>query len=426
MPLKPASDQVFATKSVASERLTARIPAQRRGSDIPDYRELSLWLDRVPSSLAPRPPLPGDRDVDVAVVGGGFTGLWTAYYLSKADPGLRITVLEKDIAGFGASGRNGGWCSDLFPASWAAISRTHGRDAAVAMKAAMRGSIDAVAEVVADEGIGCDFARGGTLGFARSVVQLDRARAAVAAAAQWGDTEDDLRLLDPDEVAEVAGVSGTLGATFTPHCAAIDPAALVRGLAERVVARGVELFESTEVLEIRPHRVVTEHGTVTANVVVRAMEAYTAALPGARRDLAPVYSLIVATEPLPADVLDRIGLEQRPTFTDHRHLICYGQRTADGRIVFGGRGAPYHYGSRTRRAFDLDPRVFDSWNARWWTCSRRCGGSGSRTDGAARWECPGTGTPGSGWTPGPDSPGRVVTSETACRRRIWPAGHWRI
>ncbi len=325
-----------------------------------EYRALSLWLDRVRGSLHPRPALPGDLDADVAVVGAGFTGLWTAYYLKRLDPSLRIAVLERDIAGFGASGRNGGWCSDLFPASWPATARSHGRHAALAMKAAMRASIDAVESAVTSEGLDCDFARGGTLGFARSVVQLDRARSAVRAAREWGDTDEDLRLLDADEVAEIAGVTGTLGATFTPHCAAIDPAALVRGLAQLVVDLGVELYEATEVTEIRPHRVVTPHGTVRAEVVVRATEAYTAALPGARRDLAPVYSLIVATEPLSTDVLDEVGLADRPTFTDHRHLVCYGQRTADGRIVFGGRGAPYHYGSRARREYDLEPRVFDS------------------------------------------------------------------
>src|SRR6185312_6995277 len=155
-------------------------------------------------------------------------------------------------------------------------------------------------------------------------VQLDRARSAVRAAREWGDSDDDLRLLDADEVADIAGVAGTLGATYTPHCA------------------------------------VTPHATVRADVVVRATEAYTAALPGARRDLAPVYSLIVATEPLPPETLEAVGLSQRPTFADHRHMVCYGQRTADGRIVFGGRGAPYHYGSRTRSEFDLEPGVFDS------------------------------------------------------------------
>ncbi|MET3807413.1 glycine/D-amino acid oxidase-like deaminating enzyme [Nakamurella sp. UYEF19] len=324
------------------------------------YRGLSLWLDRLPEPLTRRPALDGDLSVDVAIVGAGFTGLWTAYYLQKADPTLRIALLEKEIAGFGASGRNGGWCSDLFPASWEKIARRHGRDAALAMKNAMRASLDEVESVVGAEEIACGFSRGGTIGFARSKVQLERAEAEVAHAHSWGDTEADMRLLSVAESLEIARAEGVLGATFTPHCASIDPGTLVRELAKIVTDRGVALYEGTTAEEIRPHRVVTNTGTVTADVVVRATEGYTAALPGARRDLAPIYSLIVATEPLDADTLAAVGLTDRPTFADQRHVICYGQRTADGRIVFGGRGAPYHFGSSTSAEFDREPAVFDS------------------------------------------------------------------
>jgi glycine/D-amino acid oxidase-like deaminating enzyme len=112
------------------------------------------------------------------------------------------------------------------------------------------------------------------------------------------------------------------------------------------------------VTAIEPHLAVTPHGRVRAEVVVRATEGFTARLPGLRRAIAPVYSLMVATEPLPGDVWDRIGLAERETFSDFRHLIVYGQRTADGRLAFGGRGAPYHFGSRIRPAQDRDPDVF--------------------------------------------------------------------
>lgn len=324
------------------------------------YRGLSLWLDRVDDPLTQRPGLPGDRSVDIAIVGAGFTGLWTAYYLQRADPTLRIALLEREIAGFGASGRNGGWCSDLFPASWDKIARRHGRDSALEMKAAMRAGLDEVESVVAAEGLDCGWARGGTITFARSKVQLERAEAEVAHAHSWGDTDADLRLLSTAETEEIASAAGVLGSTFTPHCATIDPGALVRGLARLVVARGADLYEGTAVREIRPHRVVTDQGTVTADVVVRATEGYTSALPGARRELAPLYSLIVATEPLDEKTLAAVGLADRPTFADHRHLICYGQRSADGRIVFGGRGAPYHFGSTTAAEFDREPAVFES------------------------------------------------------------------
>ena len=317
----------------------------------------NLWLDRR-APIRPRPGLETDIEAEVAIVGAGFTGLWTAYYLRRADPGRRVVVLERDFAGFGASGRNGGWCSDLFPASWPRIATRHGRAAALAQKAAVRASIDEIQRVVDDERIDCDFVRGGTLGFARTPGQLDRARAEVAGGRAWGDTDDDLALLDAAQVRRRCGAVGVLGATFTPHCAALDPGALVAGLAGRVVAAGTRLYEQTTVRRIEPGRVHTDAGTVRADTIIRATEAYTAGLAASHRDIAPVYSLIVATEPLPADVLVRVGLADRPTFTDHRSMISYGQRTADGRLIFGGRGAPYHWGSTIRPEFDADETVF--------------------------------------------------------------------
>jgi glycine/D-amino acid oxidase-like deaminating enzyme len=324
------------------------------------YRARSFWLDTVPGSLAPGPPLPGDLDVDVAIAGGGLTGLWAAYYLAVAQPGLRVAVCEREIAGFGASGRNGGWCSALFPASLAKLARTSGRDAAIAMYRAMQATVDEVGRVAAAEGIDCHWAKGGTVVLARSATQLERARAEVAEAREFGFGEDDLRLLTAQEARERIAATGVLGGTYTPHCAAIHPARLVRGLAEAVRRRGVQVFEGTAVTAIGPGRLVTEHGTVRARHVIRATEGYTPALPGLHRAIVPVYSLVIATEPLPEEVWQRIGLADRPTFGDFRHVIIYGQRTADGRFAFGGRGAPYHLGSAVRPGFDRVPAVFEA------------------------------------------------------------------
>jgi glycine/D-amino acid oxidase-like deaminating enzyme len=146
---------------------------------------------------------------------------------------------------------------------------------------------------------------------------------------------------------------------FTPHCAAVHPARLVRGLAAAVERRGAVLHERTEVTAIAPGLVETRHGRVRAPFVVRATEAFTPGLPGLARAVAPIYSLMVATEPLPEEIWQVIGLRTRPTVNELRNTVVYGQRTADGRLVFGGRGAPYHFGSRTRPGFDRVPRVFD-------------------------------------------------------------------
>lgn len=317
-----------------------------------DYRSLSYWHDTVPDDLAPRAPLPGDIDVDVAIIGGGLTGLWTAYYLLERQPGIRIAVLEKEIVGFGASGRNGGWCSALFPASTASLERLHGREQALAMRRAMIATIDEVGRVTAAEGIHCDFEKGGTVAFARSEVQLAAAHAEVEEAHAYG--VDDLRMLD-----QVPAAANALGASFDPACARLHPAKLVRGLARVLEARGVALYEQTEVLGFEPHRVSTARGTVTADRIVVALEGYGATLAETRRRVLPLYSLMVATEPLPDAVWDDIGLAHGQTFTDYRHLLIYGQRTADNRFAFGGRGARYHWASAIRSEYDHVPGVFE-------------------------------------------------------------------
>ena len=322
-----------------------------------DYRRLSFWHDTVPGPLTPGERLPGDREADVAIAGAGFTGLWTAYYLARADPRLRVVICEREIAGYGASGRNGGWCSALFPASLGKLERMAGRSAAIAMYRAMQQTVDEVGRVAAAESIDCHWAKGGTVELARSPAQLQRARQEVAEAASYGFGEADLRLLTAGQATELAGATGVLGGTFTPHCAAIHPARLARGLAGLVRALGVSLYEQTDVLDIRPGELVTSSGTVRARYVIRATEGYTAQLPGLHRALAPVYSLVLATAPLSEAAWEQIGLAGRPTFGDLRHLIIYGQRTADGRLVFGGRGAPYHLGSAIRPEFDQVPAV---------------------------------------------------------------------
>ncbi len=304
-------------------------------------RRLSLWHETTPTDWTPRPGLEGDVEADVAIVGAGYTGLWTAYYLSVADPALRIVVVEAEVAGFGASGRNGGWCSALFPTSLGE-----------AQDAAMRASVDEVRRVTLAEGIDCHFAKGGTIVLARNKAQLARARA------EHGD-----QVLSPAEAGRRLRATRTLGATYTPDCAAIHPGRLVRGLADAVTRRGVVLHERTRALSIEPGVVRTARGSVRAPYVVRATEGYTTQLPRLARALVPVYSLVIASERLPPAIWDEIGLAQRETFSDHRHLIIYGQRTADDRLVFGGRGAPYHLGSRVSPAFDRDPRVFAALHA---------------------------------------------------------------
>jgi len=328
-------------------------------SDPGFYRGRSLWLDGLADDdlLVPRPPLPGPVDVDVAIVGAGYTGLWTAYYLRRADPGMRIAVLEREVAGFGASGRNGGWCSAFVAMDRERLASKAGRGAAIALQRAMFGTVDEVGRVAGQEGIDCHYVKGGALQVAASPVQLARLEAGLAHARQWGMGPDDQRLLGRAEAERRVGVAGLLDAAFTPHCATVDPARLARGLAGVVERLGVPIYEATPVTRIRPGRADTTRGPVTAEVVVRATEGYSATLPGLRRSVLPLYSLMLATEPLPDSVWEKIGWSGGEAMAAGGHQFTYAQRTRDGRIALGGRGAPYHFGSRVEPGYDRDHRV---------------------------------------------------------------------
>jgi glycine/D-amino acid oxidase-like deaminating enzyme len=324
----------------------------------------SLWNATLPpGARTERAPLDGDVVADVAIAGAGYTGLWTAHALMQAEPTLRVVICERETVGFGASGRNGGWCSALFAGSRDATARRHGRDAVIAMQRAMFATLDEIERVLETEGIDCDWARGGTAQVATIPAHVARLRAELKGHRAWGFDEDDYRELTPPESAALIGCDPNLGALFTPHCAAIHPAKLVHGLARAVERRGVKIHEHTTVSAIEPGRLVTARGTVRAEFAVRATEAFSACLPGFERTIVPVYSLMIATEPLSDAFWNEARMATRPTFADCRHMIIYGQRTADGRLAFGGRGAPYHYGSRIGPQFDVDERVFDGLHA---------------------------------------------------------------
>ena len=293
---------------------------------------------------------------DVVIVGGGFTGLWSAYYLLALEPALDVVVLEAQHVGFGASGRNGGWVSALWPVPPDTIARRHGRAAALGMLAALRATVDEVGRAADSEGIDCGFRKGGSVVLARSAAQVSRARAEVAHGEDWGTGT---RWLGPAEARERLAATDVHGATFDPSCARVHPRRLVDGLAAAVARLGARVVEGARVTRIQPGGVTLADGRrLAARHVLRATEAWTASLPVSHRAIAPVYSLMVATEPLTEDQWSRVGLADHETFSDHRHVIIYGQRTADGRLAFGGRGAPYHLGSRIRPEFDHEATVF--------------------------------------------------------------------
>ena len=330
-----------------------------------ELRSRSLWLDQLDAPINVRSPLCGDSDVDVAIVGAGYSGLWSAHSLLRADPSLRVLVIERDMVGFGASGRNGGWCVGELAGGLGGAIATWGAEAGTAMTRAIIDTVDEVGAVVEADGIECGFEAGGVVRLARTEPQLARQRAEVDEYRHHGFGDDVLRALSAREATDRVAATVVLGGLHYTPGARVQPAQLARGLAEVVERLGAVIVEDTSAIDVvagstgtRP-TVVTDRGRVRADVVVRATEAYGRDLPGLRRALVPLYSLMVATEPLDAAMWDGIGLQQRETFADDRRMVIYGQRTTDDRIAFGGRGAPYRFGSGIDAATESNSGVHD-------------------------------------------------------------------
>jgi glycine/D-amino acid oxidase-like deaminating enzyme len=326
--------------------------------------ELGFWWRSLGGVPPARAPLPGPTEADVAIVGAGYTGVWTAYYLKRADPSLRIILLEREVAGFGASGRNGGWVSGFFSGPPRVYERRGGREGFAALQRAMFATVDEVGGVLAEQGIDADFVKGGHLSVALGEAQSSRLRDSVASARGRGLGEEDLRELSREELAARVHVAGAHGATFSPHVARVHPAKLLRGLAATVERLGVTIHEGTPVTEIRPHAALTPAGTVSARWVVRATEGYTAGLHGLRRALVPMNSSMIVTEPLSAGTWDQIGWAGREVMGDAAHVYVYLQRTEDGRIAIGGRGVPYRFGSRTNGTGETAARTVEGLRAK--------------------------------------------------------------
>jgi glycine/D-amino acid oxidase-like deaminating enzyme len=322
--------------------------------------DVSFWWHA--QGLPPRhQSLPASTEADVCIVGGGYTGLWTAYYLKRADPELRVVVLEAAFAGFGASGRNGGWVTASLPGSRARYARgPRGTEGVRALEQALRDTVDEVARVCTAEGIDASLVKGGTLSVATSPAQDARLRERLGRERAWGDGEDVISYLDRDALSARLRVAGGLGALFEPDCARIQPAALVAGLAEAAVRAGAELYEATPVTAIEPGRARTQFGDVRARHVLRCTEGFTARLPGQRRRLLPMNSAMIVTEPLSDAAWDSIGWDGCETLGDEAHAYMYAQRTADGRIALGGRGVPYRFGSGLDDRGEVSPGTAES------------------------------------------------------------------
>jgi len=322
------------------------------------WNQVSLWMDQIEPPFADRPSLAHDLEVDVAIVGAGYTGLWTAYYLKRQAPHLSIAVLEAQTSGFGASGRNGAWLmghmlgEEHYLASLPMAPRRRAYEW-------LHGIPDEVEQVLLQEGIDARYRKGGVLTCAaRYPEQATRLRAQLAELHQHGHADEDYRWMTPEQLAGQVRMAGAYGAIFSPHCATIHPARLVRGLADAVQRLGVSIYDRSPVEQWRPGQLRTAQATVKARWIVPAIEGYAGSLQPLGQYQIPVQSLIVATAPLPTSTWAQIGLEHGQAFSENSRQVTYAHRSHDDRMVFGARGG-YRFGGRLRPDVPLTQAELD-------------------------------------------------------------------
>jgi glycine/D-amino acid oxidase-like deaminating enzyme len=394
------------------------------GPPMKDYRAYSFWLETCGDDLTPRPPLDGSIDVDIAILGAGFTGLWTAYHLLRRQPSLTIALVEAEIAGFGASGRNGGWCFAGFPVSPTALTARYGTETARAVSLAMYDSVDDVGAVCAAEGIEHTWTKGGELEIARADYDLPKLQAMYDEFAKIG-LGDHYEVLDADATAQRIRVANAVGSFWNREGAAVQPARLARGLARAVERHGATIYEQTRVTvytEGPNPKLVTARGDVRAKTIVLAGEAYLSALPKLRRAIMPLTSHMVVTEPLSDEQWRQIGWDRRDVVGGFGTTGGYLNHTGDGRIAFGAYRPRYPFGSTITIA---KKRSSPTRGRRRWSGSRCCAGCASPTPGAGCSGC--RATTCRSW---PTTSGRGSRPVAATRGRGWrprtsPAGCWR-
>lgn len=323
-----------------------------------------FWLSTSGDDLGPRARLKGTETVDVAILGGGFSGLWTAYFLLRNDPSLSVAVVERDFCGFGASGRNGGWCSPRFPVDAGALSKRFGPEIARATMIEQMAMVEHIGQICEEEGIDAHYHASGLLSVARSEAQLASLHETQRAYAALGLSEG-TEMLDAEAARARVHATRITGALRSRAGATLHPGRLVRGLARTVERLGGAIYEDSAVLRIVPGAdaaLETAHGVVRARrAIVTAGEAYLTQFPQFRRTLLPMSSMIVLTAPLTPAQWEAVGWEDGASLSSQVRTKNYLTRTRDGRILFGSRGARYLYGSRMPEAALREDEATFAW-----------------------------------------------------------------
>lgn len=310
----------------------------------------SYWLQSLQENLQPTLPLQGETTADVAIVGGGFVGLWTALTLKERDPGINVVVLEQDICGGGASGRNGGFVMSWWPKIGSLLSFCTKEQALFLAQAAEHAIIE-LGEFCEQHDIDAHYARKGWIWTATTPAHIDSWNGTLEMCARLG--VEPFERLSRDEVARVTGSDTHLAGVYERSNATVQPGALVRGMRQVALKAGIRIFEKTPVNGIEPGRTVrltSNAGHVSAGTVVLASNAWAAAIPELARLIVPVNSSIVVTEPIPSK-LKAMGWTGEQSITDSQLMVDYYRTTRDGRIAFGKGTGALAYGSRIDDTF---------------------------------------------------------------------------
>jgi len=317
-----------------------------------DFREKSFWL--ASDEYTENKPLEGDITADVVVVGGGFTGLMTAYFLKKDDPSLDVVLLESDVIGYGASGRNGGFSMTLFGFTFSITAWWFGKEKAVEAHRYMEKAVDLLRDFVAENGIDCDYEHTGFLRVATSKTYEKRIRHEIDLVNSLGI--EGIEWIDSEKLAEQVRSPLYSGAWWEPRCGILNPAKLARGEKRLVEGMGVKVFERSSVTEIERGEKIklkTTAGTVSAEKVVLATNAYSHLIPGLKRKQVPVFTHIVLTEPLKEEHFAEIGWRNRQGIEDARNLVHYYRLTADNRLLMGGRSVSITWGNNMEKDLNI-------------------------------------------------------------------------
>jgi glycine/D-amino acid oxidase-like deaminating enzyme len=297
---------------------------------------LSLWLDEYGPYEA-SPPLQGSQSADIAVIGGGFTGLVTAYEIKRAEPALRVALLEAKTAGYGASGRNGSFGMTVVGLGFSATALLRGRGFLKDAHTYMERAVDAMDDLILRENLDCQRLRPGFLRVATSPAYARKLQHEVELMSSLGF--DGIFWLDRDETCARVASERYLGAVWEPRLVLVDPARLARAEKQLALRAGVQVFENSQVISVSqgpPYTLRTSAGSLKADKLIYALNAYAHLFPGLRRRQIPAFTYMIATAPLTAEQLVPIGWQGQEGLEDARNLVHYYRLTPDRRIVLGG------------------------------------------------------------------------------------------